>query len=407
MTPNVAMNVDDANLDFSSGSSFATNNRPANNEFHMNNNANNLAPVTTVQPQPLTASAISLPNFAATIVPINPLQNATQPVFVQQIATPQPVMNLVQPIPVPAVPIPLRADAMQQNLFLQQQQQAQLQLQQQQQAQLQLQQLHHFQQQQQVFPVASVPQQIPTAPQPIIHNLIPEHLQQASHSTTMLNGTTGCAPALILPSNEYVNAVNMMLLAATSPTTVPGLVPTAPQPIQQQQQQNLIVPIPLTVQDRPSNIPPVFNGINPAYPGIETLGVDPPLFLVRDFLSHAECDFLIRAADGVWQPAPVVGKGAGEISPSRTSSTCFLAREDLPDYMKKVSALTSKPIDHCELPQVGRYLPSQQYRHVRIEFFALNWSGLNFDSIQLTHKESISPVFFNYINIFGLVFHIF
>ena len=115
-------------------------------------------------------------------------------------------------------------------------------------------------------------------------------------------------------------------------------------------------------------VPPVFNGVNPSYPGVEALGIDPPLFLVRNFLTPAECDFLIRAADDVWQPAPVVGKGAGEISPNRTSSTCFLAREDLPEYMRKVSALTSKPIDHCELPQVGRYLPSQQYRHVSVLF---------------------------------------
>lgn len=60
-------------------------------------------------------------------------------------------------------------------------------------------------------------------------------------------------------------------------------------------------------------------------------------------------------------PAPVVGKGAGEISPSRTSSTCYLMREDVPDVMRKVSHLTGKPVEHFELPQVGRYQPSQQY----------------------------------------------
>jgi len=60
--------------------------------------------------------------------------------------------------------------------------------------------------------------------------------------------------------------------------------------------------------------------------------------------------------------APVVGKGpSGEISPSRTSSTSFLAREDLPGYMRKVCMLTGKPAAHCELPQVGRYLSTQRY----------------------------------------------
>ena len=34
---------------------------------------------------------------------------------------------------------------------------------------------------------------------------------------------------------------------------------------------------------------------------------------------------------------------------------------DVPDMMRKVSVLTGKPVEHCELPQVGRYFPSQQY----------------------------------------------
>lgn len=80
-----------------------------------------------------------------------------------------------------------------------------------------------------------------------------------------------------------------------------------------------------------------------------------------DFLSHAECDYLIEAACDSFMPAPVVGRGSGEGSPSRTSSTCYLAREDLPEYLRKISLLTGKPPEHCELPQVGRYLPGEQY----------------------------------------------
>ena len=87
----------------------------------------------------------------------------------------------------------------------------------------------------------------------------------------------------------------------------------------------------------------------------------PPIFCVEHFLTPYECDFLIHAAQDSFGPAPVVGKGSGEVSPSRTSSTCYLAREDLPDLMRKVSLLTGKPVEHCELPQVGRYFPTQQY----------------------------------------------
>jgi prolyl 4-hydroxylase len=97
----------------------------------------------------------------------------------------------------------------------------------------------------------------------------------------------------------------------------------------------------------------------------------PPIFCVDHFLSPEECHFLIESASDAFTPAPVVGKGHGEISNVRTSSTCYLAREDVPDLMRKVSALTGKPMEHCELPQVGRYFTSQQYVQVRLFVIAL------------------------------------
>ncbi|CAJ1953963.1 unnamed protein product [Cylindrotheca closterium] len=111
----------------------------------------------------------------------------------------------------------------------------------------------------------------------------------------------------------------------------------------------------------PADQQPVYNGINPTYPGVRMLHNNPPMFVVDNFLTPQECQFLIQAADDAWTPAPVVGAGTGEISQARTSSTCYLAREDVPDLMRKVAVLTGKPIEHCELPQVGRYLRHQQY----------------------------------------------
>jgi prolyl 4-hydroxylase len=93
---------------------------------------------------------------------------------------------------------------------------------------------------------------------------------------------------------------------------------------------------------------------------------NPPIFCVDGFLTPVECETLIGAASDSFTPAPVVGAGAGEISQSRTSSTCYLARQDVPDMMRKVSALMGKPVEHCELPQVGRYLTSQHYFQVRV-----------------------------------------
>ncbi len=106
---------------------------------------------------------------------------------------------------------------------------------------------------------------------------------------------------------------------------------------------------------------PVFNGVDPFYPGLQQIHHDPPLFKVENFLTAEECDHLISVANDSFAPAPVVGAGAGVVSQTRTSSTCYLAREDLPALCRKVTKLTGKPICHMELPQVGRYLNTQQY----------------------------------------------
>jgi prolyl 4-hydroxylase len=108
-------------------------------------------------------------------------------------------------------------------------------------------------------------------------------------------------------------------------------------------------------------LPPVYNGVNLQYPGLKILHAWPPVYAVDQFLTPMECDWLIAAASDSFQPASVVGNGREEISPTRTSSTCYLAREDVPNYMRKVQLLTGKPPQHCELPQVGRYLPTQKY----------------------------------------------
>lgn len=193
--------------------------------------------------------------------------------------------------------------------------------------------------------------ELPIGATPVVHNLIPQHLQ-ASTLAQCLNGKPGYQPALVLSNLAFPANINH---GANNHVSVPLLLQPAP-PLQ---------PV-LTIQDRPL-VHPVFNGVNPSYPGLRQVHLDPPVFVVDNFLTPFECDFLVHAADDSWTPAPVVGKGAGEISSSRTSSTCYLAREDLPDYMRKVSILTNKPIEHCELPQVGRYLPTQQYLHVSFQ----------------------------------------
>jgi prolyl 4-hydroxylase len=203
-----------------------------------------------------------------------------------------------------------------------------------------------------LHPLVSPPLSIPPAP----HNLIPLHLQLRTMEQNFYQGTPGYQPALIpschgstelilqQPQPQQQPEINILTMTQTA---FPSSLIHVPQ-------------ILLTVQDRPL-IPPVYNGVNPHYPGLQMIHSNPPIFTVQNFLTPFECQFLIHAASDSFGPAPVVGPGSGEISPSRTSSTCYLAREDLPDYLRKVSLLTGKPVEHCELPQVGRYLPSQQY----------------------------------------------
>ena len=218
------------------------------------------------------------------------------------------------------------------------------------------------------------------------HNLIPIPLRPSALAPSF-HGTPGYPSALIPPAVSFtsllphhyhyhhpnqthatLDAVGRVLTASTTPTTQSSLEQTAALAVAAASNSGHLIataaispePIPLTVQDRPMTAP-VYNGVNPNYPGLKVLHNSPPVFCVENFLSPHECDFLINAAQDSLGPAPVVGKGSGEISPSRTSSTCYLAREDLPDMLRKITLLTGKPIDHCELPQVGRYLPSQQY----------------------------------------------
>lgn len=102
--------------------------------------------------------------------------------------------------------------------------------------------------------------------------------------------------------------------------------------------------------------------VNRSYPGVKAISTRPPVFTVDGFLSQEECSALIESAREHMTPAPVVGPGNGEVSVSRTSSTCYLAREDLPSICTKVCALTGKPVEDLELPQVGRYRSGEFYK---------------------------------------------
>jgi prolyl 4-hydroxylase len=85
-------------------------------------------------------------------------------------------------------------------------------------------------------------------------------------------------------------------------------------------------------------------------------------FVVDGFLEREVCERLIQVTSSALVPSPVVGAGDGVVSSDRTSSTCFLAREDVPTIVQRVCAITGKPADETEVVQVGRYAYGQEYK---------------------------------------------
>ncbi len=94
--------------------------------------------------------------------------------------------------------------------------------------------------------------------------------------------------------------------------------------------------------------------MNLGIPGIRKIHSDPDLYEIQHFLTDAECDEMMGATEDSLFRSPVVGEGSGVETEERTSMTCFLAKEEFPFLCQKVSHLVSKPVEHLELPQVGR-----------------------------------------------------
>ena len=99
--------------------------------------------------------------------------------------------------------------------------------------------------------------------------------------------------------------------------------------------------------------------IDPAYPGLWRVHDAPSVFIVDAFLNDDECDALTRLANPLLRQSLTDG---GE-SRTRTSRSCHLRKgsHPCPSVLRKVVALTRKPLAHMETPQVARYERGQFY----------------------------------------------
>jgi prolyl 4-hydroxylase len=110
-----------------------------------------------------------------------------------------------------------------------------------------------------------------------------------------------------------------------------------------------------------TQIPPeysVYHSLNQEYPGIERIQDGPPIYLVHDFLSDHEADFLINVAESCLSRSLV---GGDKETAGRTSESCYFEQYHLSGLMEKVTSLTGKPLEHCEYPQVAKYVAGEQY----------------------------------------------
>ena len=104
---------------------------------------------------------------------------------------------------------------------------------------------------------------------------------------------------------------------------------------------------------------------------VHVLSAEPPLILIRDFLSAQMCQDLIQTAK---ETSAEAGGGLQRsrtgpqqnLSDSRTSSTVWLTDNDATDSSRliaeKVSSITGLPVDYQENLQIARYEPGQQFR---------------------------------------------
>jgi prolyl 4-hydroxylase len=116
----------------------------------------------------------------------------------------------------------------------------------------------------------------------------------------------------------------------------------------------------------------IFCPVDPTYPLLSRACLSPPVYVVENFLPAEICERLMAETGPFLVRAPVVGVGNGEISAARTSTTCYLDRSQVPSIVSRVSRLLqNKPIEHIELPQVGRYMHGEEYK-AHFDAFDLN-----------------------------------
>ena len=108
--------------------------------------------------------------------------------------------------------------------------------------------------------------------------------------------------------------------------------------------------------------------LNSAYPGLELLHREPPVYRIPSFIPGRFCEKIRDAARPRLRPSTVVdlsaeerGKGGIRSGGGRDSSSMFMHHKALPTLLSRVEELLGLPRSRFEYPQVTRYLRGEQY----------------------------------------------
>src|SRR5271170_7788169 len=113
----------------------------------------------------------------------------------------------------------------------------------------------------------------------------------------------------------------------------------------------------------------LFSGPLAAIPQAQLLSETPRILLIKDFLSHEECDQLIEQALPKIKPSVVVNEETGEMIETeiRSSMGVFFPRNDTANPLirsieKRIAELTHFPIENGEGLHVLRYETGGEYK---------------------------------------------
>ena len=90
---------------------------------------------------------------------------------------------------------------------------------------------------------------------------------------------------------------------------------------------------------------------------------EPTVCVVEDFLEATQCAALIECARPLVRASGTAFGGARAAQNVRTSSTVLLKRDrnEVAPLQERTARLLRKPVEHCEDPQVSRYLNGEFY----------------------------------------------